>query len=141
MHFVMYYLINAKKNALKNEIQVTSNHTKQGDNHMSKKLYKIEIQRGNITPRQFFTYCKRQLEHKGLDIENWAGFENWSNPISPCNDTDDHKDWDEPQKEICKLRPYDYQLFLAGAYNFIMEFDFWDDTKGFGYLFMVEYER
>ena len=108
---------------------------------MARKLYEIEIQRSNISPKQFFTYCKKHLESKGLDIENWVDFENWESPITPCNETSNHEDWETPQKEICKLQPYDYQLFLAGAYNFIMEFDFYDDTKGFGYLFMTEYER
>ena len=109
---------------------------------MANKLYEIEIQRSNITPKQFFSYCKKQAAKKGGDLELWIGeYELWEKPTDPCNDTLKHEDWETPQTEICKLQPYEYQLFLAGAYNFIMEFDFYDETKGFGYLFMVEYER
>lgn len=105
------------------------------------KLYECEIQRSNIAPKQFFTYCKNQLKNKGIDIEIWADFEEWKSPITPCNSTSNHEDWEEPQKEICKLQSYNWQLFLQNAYNFIMEFDFWDDNKGFGYLYIIELER
>lgn len=44
---------------------------------MIKKLYECEIQRNNISPKQFFAYCKNQLKNKGVDIENWVEFENW----------------------------------------------------------------
>ncbi len=104
------------------------------------KLYEHEIQRSNITPKQFFTYCKNQLSKKGIDIETWVEFENWENPTTPCNSTSKHEDWEEPQTEVCKLQPYDWQLFLQNAYNLIIEFDFWDDKKGFGYLYIKEYE-
>lgn len=106
-----------------------------------KKLYEHEINRNFVTPKQFFTYCKKQLNKKDIDIENWVEFENWENPIAPCNNTWKHEDWEKPQKEVCKLQPYNWQLFLQNSYNFIMEFDFWDENKGFGYLYIKEYER
>lgn len=31
-------------------------------------------------------------------------------------------------------------MFLSGTYNFQMEFDFWDEKTGYGYLYAVEYE-
>ena len=107
-----------------------------------KKLYECEIQRTNITPKQFFTYCKNQLRKKGIDLESWVDeFENWENPSTPCNDTCKHEDWEEPQMEVCRLLPCDWQLFLQNTYNFIMEFDFWDNNTGNGYLYVIEYER
>ena len=46
---------------------------------MANIIYEIEIQRTNIPPKQFFTYCKKQSEKHGLDLESWLDFENWSN--------------------------------------------------------------
>ena len=106
-----------------------------------KKLYEYEIQRTNITPKQFFTYCKNQLKKKNFDIENRVGFDDWESPFAPYESTCNHEDWEEPQKEICKTKPYEWQLFLQNAYNFIMEFDFYDENKGFGYFYIIEFER
>ena len=109
---------------------------------MAKKIYEIEIQRTNISPRQFFTYCKNQAEKKGTDLRMYIDeFELWENPIDPCNDTWTHDDWDEPQREICKIQSFDYHLYLQNSYNFIMEFEFDTETKGHGYLYIVEFER
>ena len=99
------------------------------------------MQRYNVTPRQFFTYCKKQLENKGFDIECWVEYESWINPNSPCNNTWNHENEEDPYIEVCKIQPYDYQLFLSNAYNFIMEFEFDTDTKGYGYMYAMEYER
>ena len=82
-----------------------------------KKLYEVEINR----------YFK-----------NVSTF--WSYAVKMC-EKDDHKDWDEPLTEVCRIKPYDYQVFLQNNYNFIMEFDFWDENSGHGYLYIVEYER
>ena len=38
---------------------------------MANKIYEIEIQRTNISPKQFFTYCKNQMLKKGIDLEIW----------------------------------------------------------------------
>ena len=54
------------------------------------------------------------------------------------NSYDKHLDWDDPKTEICKIQPYEMQFYLEGSYNFIMEFQFWDDKTGNGYLWMVE---
>ena len=103
-------------------------------------LYECEIQRNNISPKQFFTYCKNQLKNKGIDIENWVEFENWESPITLCNMISNNEDWEKPQKEVCKILPYNWHLFLGETYNFIIEFDFWNENKGFGYLYVMEYE-
>ena len=46
-----------------------------------KKMYEIECQRTNVTPKEFFEYCRKQAAKKGLDIECWTDFEHWSNPL------------------------------------------------------------
>ena len=113
---------------------------------MTKKLYEVEIQRNNITPKQFFTYCKNQIiKRTGEDImsvwcesyESWAGQD--GTPEYDCEWN--HDDWDIPVKEICREKAFDWRLFLGKAYNFIMEFQFDDEKKGFGYLYAVEFER
>ena len=107
-----------------------------------KKLYEHEIERNNISPKQFFTYCKNQLSKKGIDLGIWLdSYKDWTEPIAHCNDAYNHEDWEEPQKEVCKTQPYNWQLFLQNTYNFIMEFDFCDDNRGFGYLYVCEFER
>ena len=78
-----------------------------------------------------------------LDIENWVeSYEAWSGKEAmECDSTYNHDDWDVPVKEICRIKAFDYQLFLGRAYNFIMEFQFDTDNKGYGYLYAVEFER
>ena len=107
-----------------------------------KKMYEIECQRSNITPKAFFEYCRKQAVKKGIDIEMWMSYEDWARPINPEEShTNEHKDWDNPLRETIKRMPYDTQYYLQNGYNFIMEFQFDTDTKGFGYLYMMEYER
>ena len=109
-----------------------------------KKMYEIEIQRSNITPKQFFTYCKAQMEKRiGIDLDNWIeSYEQWSGENSiECDSTWDHDDWEVPVREICKMKSFDVQYFLEKAYNFIMEFQFDTENKGFGYMYAVEFER
>ncbi len=107
-----------------------------------KKIYEIECQRSNVTPKEFFRYCKKQLAAKNVEIEIWVeNYEDWANPMTNCHLENNHEDWEIPCKEICAYKPLEMQLFLANAYNFIMEFDFWDEKKGSGYLYAVEFER
>lgn len=99
-------------------------------------MYEVECNRNNISPRQFFTYCKRQFAKKGYDLESWTYYEDWEKPIQESDNKWKHEDWDVPALEICKTKPYDIQFYLQGAYNFIME---WFD--GHGYMYAIEYER
>lgn len=107
------------------------------------KKYEVEIQRTNISPRQFFTYCKKEMKNRtGVSLQTWCdSFEDWSSDkneyVSECY----HDDWKVPVKEICKTKAYEWHLFLGKAYNFIMEFQFCDENKGSGYLYAVEFER
>lgn len=101
------------------------------------KMYEYETERTNITPKAFFGYVRRELKRKcGIDLANWCdGYDAWSkNDGLPSTNT-------RTATEVCKTLPYDWQYFLRGAYNFILEFDFWDDKTGFGYCYIVEFER
>lgn len=109
-----------------------------------KKLYEVEIQRNNINPKQFYTYCRHQMKKRaGVDLEAWCeSYKDWSGEgIPEYNVECYHDDWNEPVMEICKTKAFDYQLFLGKAYNFIMEFQFDDENTGYGYLYAVEFER
>lgn len=110
-----------------------------------KKIYEVEIMRSNITPRQFFTYCKKQMEQRtGHKLTDWCEtYDDWSgaSDMPESNDTWEHEDWDEPALEVCKMKAFDWQFFLSRAYNFIMEFDFQDENHGYGYMYAVEFER
>lgn len=109
---------------------------------MKNKKYEIECQRSNVTPKQFFEYCRKRCELQNLDIESWVSFEDWVSPISKEEyHRTDHKDWETPQTEIIKFMPYDFQMYLQNTYDFIMEFEFDTEIKGHGYLYAIEFER
>lgn len=102
---------------------------------MAKKIYEIEIQRRNISPRSFFTYCDKQMKKKcGVGLDCWLDdYDDWARESNGYNT--------RTEDEICKCLPYDVQMFARDGYNFIMEFQFDDDKKGYGYLYAVEFER
>ena len=103
----------------------------------------VEIERTNITPKQFWSYCKREIKRRAdMNLEDWCeSYEEWSTPTQETNHRWQHKDWDVPTTEICKTMPYNWQLFLRYQYNFIMEFDFLDFRTGCGYLYLSESRR
>ena len=104
-----------------------------------KKIYEVECQRTNVTPKAFFEYCRKQALKKGLDIEMWTEFEQWTNPINPeKTHTYEH---DDGQIEKITILPYDLLYYFKNAYNFIMEFQFDNETKGCGYMYAMEFER
>lgn len=106
------------------------------------KLYEIECQRTNVTPKAFFEYCRNQADKKGIDIEIWINYEDWINPsYKEEYHINNHEDWEEPKREVIKSMPYDMQMYMQNSYNIIMEFQFDTETKGYGYLYMVEYKR
>lgn len=107
------------------------------------KLYEVECFRNNVTPREFFRYCNNMLKKKGETLSSWIDeYEYWKNPAQNQEYTIyNHEDWEEPLKEGNKYKPYEWHLFLAKNYNFIMEFEFDDEKRGHGYFYVVEYER
>ena len=105
-------------------------------------LYEVETLRTNITPRQFFTYAARMFERKTGEKLYWVdSFEDWETPSCECDIRAKHEDWDTPQYEICRSKPFNFHFYLEGTYNFIMEFDFWDEKTGNGYMYAYEIER
>lgn len=96
-------------------------------------MKEIEIQRNNVTPRVFFSYCKRQCKKRGIDLEDWIEYENFVDPIQVYDDTEPN------HNETCIIKPYEQHLYLKNNYNFIIEFEFWDDKTGFGYLYLKEF--
>ena len=104
------------------------------------KIYEVECNRTNVSPRQFYTYCLKQIRQRTdgrASLLDWLDdFDSWLEPIQTYNVRNYHEDWDEPALEICKAEPLDRQFYLDGAYNFIME---WFD--GHGYMYLVEFER
>lgn len=107
------------------------------------KLYELERQRSNITPKEFYWICRTDLRRKfNVDLENWVEYSEWINPSYPEElHKVEHKDTNGSQLESYKFQPYDIQLFLQNTYNFIMQFEFDTDKKGFGYMYVVEYQQ
>ena len=101
---------------------------------------RVEIERNNVTPKEFWSYCRREVKRRtGMNLEDWCeSYEAWSEPTQEANDRWHHEDWDVPVMEVCKMMPYNWQLFLGYQYNFIMEFDFWDFRSGYGYLYLLD---
>lgn len=103
---------------------------------MNKVMYEFETNRMISSPRKFHTWVKNELKKRtGVELEAWMDdFGTWSDPV-PVNRVYENALGDG-KKEICKMLPYEWQLYRKGEYNFIME---WDD--GHGYCYIVEFER
>lgn len=100
----------------------------------------LESSRSNITPKDFFNYCKRLCEKHDIDITSYITFEEWSICHSPKYSVEDHKLWDTPLHEINKYYPYNVHLYLQGNYNFILEFYYDNMHFGKGYFHIAEYK-
>ena len=107
-----------------------------------KKRYEIEVNRNNVTPREFYNYCKKRFEEKSPTVlESWVEYEDWANPIVPKDYTyNKHLEWEKPLIEASKVNPYEFQVFLQNTYNFIIEFKFDGYNRGHGYMYVVEFE-
>ena len=105
------------------------------------KKYEIEITRHNVTPAQFLSYVRTQLEKKSmrdiasdLDLDYFRnGFDlNFyyrNDPEKPC----------KSEKSVSK--PYEMQTYVLNwdgtCYNEICEFDFDDEKTGTGYYYLL----
>jgi hypothetical protein len=106
------------------------------------KREELEIQRHNVTVSQFLAYVRAQIKKHGLeavdpaDIDldyfkagNDLNFDYHDIPGKPC----------KAEKSVSK--PYEMQTYIMNwdgtAYNFIMEFDFWDEKTGSGYFYFL----
>lgn len=106
-------------------------------------MYELECQRGRISPREFYWYCNQRLKAKaGISLDSWVDYDYWIDETHHTNDKFNHPDWDPPAVEVIKEYPYDIQLFLSGAYNFMLEYQFGSgNNDGWGYMYVIEYVR
>lgn len=103
------------------------------------KRYELEVSRSNITPKQFYNYCKKRFEEKTPTfLESWLEYEQWESPIT-IQDYEYTKH-NNGLIEASKIKPYEFQIFLQNTYNFILEFEFDKDNKGHGYMYAVEFD-
>lgn len=103
--------------------------------------YECECTRNNITPKQFYCYCKRELKKRcNVELSIWLDdYESWANPTIPEKYHSVLHEWDGGTvKEAIKIQPFNIQFFLSNTYNFVMEFDFSTDNKGSGYFLVKE---
>ena len=104
------------------------------------KVREVEITRNNISARQFWSYCKRQLAKKGVNLDDWADWDSFVNKDGKYSwySYSKHLDWDEPKNERVEIKDYYQQTYLQDCYNFIIEYD--TDFE-WGYLYLVELSR
>lgn len=106
------------------------------------KVREYEAQRHNVTPREFWGYVKREYEKKtGQPLSVWFDdYNDWATPFQEFDYKNKHKEWGEPCLEVGHCHPFEFQIYLQGSYNCILEFEFWDDKKGWGYAYITEFE-
>lgn len=97
------------------------------------KIYEVEIQRNNVSPKQFFSYCKKQFKKRtGIDFSWIESFEEWASPAYQSH-------YSQSGIDTNIVKPFEYHLFERCSFNFIMEFTFDEDNMGYGYMYAIEY--
>ena len=98
-------------------------------------MYKreVEIQRTNIDPRQFYDYCKKRAEKKGINIEGYAEYDWWTDGCYKDEYHATNHDWG---KEAYKKMPFEVVMYLKNIeQNFMWQFILeWDDGTGYCYI-------
>lgn len=106
-----------------------------------KKIFEFECDKFFKTPEKFWEYCNKRLKKFDTCLEDFIGtFQDWSDPLFPTKGETIHYDWDLPRRDISNMMPYNYHIYQSKLYNYIMEFDFLDETGGFGYCYLKEME-
>lgn len=102
----------------------------------------LELSSHNCTPAQFLSYVRSQIRKHGItgvdpmdiDLRYWergegCEFDHRYEPGGPC------------QREIFTSKPYEFQCYIrnldGSTFNHIMEFQFDDEKKGFGYFYFL----
>lgn len=106
----------------------------------------LEIERRNVTVAQFFAYIRSQIRKHSfcgicaddMDIDYFKA----GNDLNFNIDNKRSGKFDAPcEKEKSISKPYEMQTYIKNwdgtVYNMICQFDFWDDTKGFGYFYYL----
>lgn len=108
------------------------------------KREELELTRHDVTPGQFLSYVRAMIKNHGLtaisagdiDMKYWAAGSDRNFDITGH---DKEKDPCAAERSISK--PYQMQTYIKNwdgtVYNLILEFDFWDDKKGFGYFYFL----
>lgn len=95
----------------------------------------FELERNNTTPKSFWNAVTKAMQAHGEDITDWIeSYEQWVNPYQPAKYKETHTDG---FTEAYRYEPYQFQLYYSGTFNIIMEFDFWDENKGYGYFYFA----
>lgn len=104
-------------------------------------LFEFEASVYCKTPKEFWNYCKRRLLKKGVNIEDYfSKFEEWEQPLYETDYSSTHDDWDRPVSETCKQKKYEIHIYQQKAYNYILEYDFFEGKEGFGYCYIKDCE-
>ena len=94
----------------------------------------VECQRTNVTPKEFYRYALRYAEKKGMKdyfpVENYI---DWENPPCPCKPY-----YTEDKLERLEMQPFNIHIWRKSEFNMILEFDFYDEKRGFGYIYLAE---
>ena len=95
----------------------------------------FEVTRSNITPKAFWNVVVKALQTHGESMDDWIpSYDGWANPSVPSK----HKVYQNDNfTEVSKNEPYQFQLYYSTDFNVIMEFDFYDETKGYGYFYFA----
>lgn len=108
---------------------------------MMKTVYHLELTRNNVTLSQFLSYVRSQC--KKHDIPFDLALDDFARE----SDFNNRYDFGVPGfrgafSEVCQDLAYDKQTYIrcydGSVYNEIVEFQFWDDKRGFGYFYTIE---
>lgn len=95
----------------------------------------FELERNNTTPKAFWRTVTKAMQSHGEDITDWIeSYEQWSNPYQPAKYRENRQDG---FIEAFRYEPYMFQLYYSSDFNVIMEFDFWDENRGYGYFYFA----
>ena len=113
---------------------------------MKKETFRFEYEsmRHNVTPAQFLSYIRHQVDKKGgknlrsdLSLSYFAA----GNDLNFDIKHDDPESFNYGTVEKSVSKPYQMQTYIRTAdgnvYNEICEFDFWDEKTGTGYYYLL----
>lgn len=108
------------------------------------KDFEHEFCRTNVTPGEFFAYLRKMQKKYPDEICNDFNLEYFMNP----GDTfDSHYDFGTPGIRPCSaetviVKPFCHHThirdFDGTCYTEIIEFDFWDESRGYGYYYTFQ---
>jgi hypothetical protein len=99
----------------------------------------FEMKRTNVTPLEFWRLVKKMMKGHNEDLADWIEhFDQWAKPAPPVSYHEiKHEDFTEASKNL----PYDFQVYDSRDYNVILEFDFFNIRKGYGYFYFASNQK